>query len=315
MRFWMTTHWPPRERESAAAGDSGVWVPDGREAAGANISPDDKVVVYESRSGPPIIQHHPDGSTTRIKCQIGHEGIIHYGTITERLSALGESQPEEYANGRTLWWRWFASVKVHSRSGFVSRPDLLAILGYKSTYNLHGFGSHHSGLREITGKQYTDIVEKFHSTRPLQLPKYPIPRAGSPTGGGEGPVHKALKEYVAADPSAALGEPGLRTIQMEYPFPTGDRADIVLADQYERVVAVEIEPAVTDSEIVGPLQSIKYRYMLELVCDRASGDSRALLVAHSISEKMQERCRRYGVQCIEVPKSAVTQKKAAGTHL
>jgi len=233
--------------------------------------------------------------------------VIYYGETTEELSALSESQPEEYANGTTVWWRWFAPVNVLSRSGLVPRTDLAVFLGYKPTYNFRGFGTLHSGLKEITKVEYDEIVGAFHRSRPIELPAYPIPPAGAGgTGGGEGEVHRRLKEFVAADPSTALNEPGLRTIRVEYPFPTGDRADIVLADAHDRIVAVEVEPSVADNEIIGPLQAIKYRFMLEWICTRAPGDSRAILVAHSISNTIREVCRTYGVECCEVSTSAVS---------
>ncbi|MCG2710905.1 MAG: hypothetical protein L6416_01010 [Candidatus Omnitrophica bacterium] len=56
-----------------------------------------------------------------------------------------------------------------------------------------------------------------------------------------------------------LNEEGLITIGKEYPFPTNDRADIVLKDKYGRIIGVEIEVEVNDDENAGPIQAIKYR--------------------------------------------------------
>jgi uncharacterized protein YuzE len=55
MKYWLTTHWPPRKGYAHAVGafsddDPYVWLPDGREAAGAGLARDDLVLVYESRS-------------------------------------------------------------------------------------------------------------------------------------------------------------------------------------------------------------------------------------------------------------------------
>jgi hypothetical protein len=74
-----------------------------------------------------------------------------------------------------------------------------------------------------------------------------------------------LKNFVASNPVTALNEPGLRTLGVEYEFPTKDRADIVLVDQHNRIIGVEIEPSVDNIDLVGPLQAIKYQYMLECV--------------------------------------------------
>jgi hypothetical protein len=231
---------------------------------------------------------------------------VHYGQVTQALYSLSDSAPEEYADGSTIWWRWFAPVEVLSRSGFLPRPEVALSLGYKPTYNFRGFGTFHSGLLEISAEQYQDITRKFHDARRLELRSYPVPRApGSGGGDGESAAHRNLKQFVAANASAALGEPGLRTVRVEYPFPTGDRADLVLADAHDRVVAVEVEPSVGEADVVGPLQAIKYRFMLEWVSNREPGDSRAMLVAHSISPQIRGLCRIYGVECIEVPEAKV----------
>ena len=65
----------------------------------------------------------------------------------------------------------------------------------------------------------------------------------------------------------------------------------MLVDRYSRIVAVEIEPEVTATDEAGPLQAIKYRYMLEWSANRALGDSRALLIAHKIDSVIREKCR------------------------
>jgi len=114
-------------------------------------------------------------------------------------------------------------------------------------------------------------------------------------------------EFVAADPSSTINEPGLSTLRVEYSFTSGDRADIVLVDQYSRIVAVEIEiePEVTAMDEAGPLQAIKYRHMLEWSANRAPGDSRALLIAHKIDTVIREKCVKYGVECYEIPRERV----------
>jgi len=181
-------------------------------------------------------------------------------------------------------------------------------LGYKPAYNFHGFGQLHSGLGEISSAGFQNLVTAFHAFKPMVLPSFPITHSGGLGGeGGESSTHLFLKKYVAADPATALGEPGLRTEKKEYSLPTGDRADLVLSDAQERVVGVEIEPAVGKSDIVGPLQAIKYRYMLEWVAHRAPGDSRAFLVAHSIDADMRRLCDSYAVECFEIDKERVDE--------
>lgn len=305
MRYWVTTHWPIRDGH-AEGEESGVWLPEGREAAGAALEVGDHVIVYESRSGRTQLVRRPDGTSCPVRCAEGREGVVYYGRVSEPLHAVADSEPEHYADGTTIWWRWLARLEVLSRSGFLPRPQLLRALGYEPTWNLRGFGTLHSGLLEIAQGQYDDIVASFHAAHPLELRSYPVPRGEKAPGGGiESLAHKRLKTYVADNPSAALRQAGLRTIRLEYPFPTGDRADVVLADEYERVLAVEVEPAVGPADVVGPLQAIKYRFMLEWLSDRAPGDSRAVLVGHTICPEIRELCRRYAVECVEIPEAEV----------
>lgn len=305
MRYWVTTHWPRREGWTDEA-SAAVWLPDGREAAGAQLAVDDRVVVYESRSGRVQLVHRPDGTSYTVRCRTGREGVVYYGRVSEPLHADAQAEPEEYVDGSQIWWRWTARLEVLSRSGFLARQSLLSVLGYDSTWNMRGFGTLHSGLKEITEEQYRQIVSGFHEARPIQLPELPVPRGHGGVGGvGEGETHERLKLHVAGNPEAAIGELGLQTLKVEYPFPSGDRADIVMADAYGRIVGVEVEPSVEDGDVVGVLQAIKYRYMLELMADREPGDSRAILVAHRISQGTRELCARYGVEYVEVPRAIV----------
>lgn len=94
---------------------------------------------------------------------------------------------------------------------------------------------------------------------------------------------------------------------MEFPFDSGDRADVVLEDSAGRVVGCEIELAVDLNDLAGILQAIKYRYMLELVMQREPGDSRALLVAYAISPEAAALCVKYNVQCVTVTEQQVRQ--------
>jgi hypothetical protein len=36
------------------------------------------------------------------------------------------------------------------------------VLGYKSGYNLHGFGQNHSGIREIKNTEYKELLAYAH---------------------------------------------------------------------------------------------------------------------------------------------------------
>ena len=232
--------------------------------------------------------------------------MICYGTVDSSLTAIPDSQPEEYADGSRIRWQWHAPVSICSRSGFIDRTNLNQILGYKSDYNFHGFGDHHSGLKKISESKFNSLVKAFHASRPIRLPPIQPTGGGSRRNGGqEGPVHLNLKSYVASNPEVALKERGLRTLKVEYEFPTNDCADIVLVDRHNRIIGLEIEPTVSGGNQIGLLQAIKYQYMLECHTRRERGDSRGILVAHEISDQVKTIGKQYGIECFEIPRNTV----------
>lgn len=313
MRYWLTTHWPPREGESYGPG-SGIWLPDGRHSHGARIGVGDLVAIYEAASGRTLLRQTAAGDTQRVRCKQGREGVIALGRVTDVLTADPEAEMEEYVDGSKIWWRWFAPVEILSTTGFISRAALLAILGYKATYNFRGFGEHRSGLKELSEETFQSLRSAFVASRPAILPKALV-LPGKGPGAGESEAHRCLKTFVAAAPATVLNEPGLATLQAEYAFGTGDRADIVLTDAFNRIVGVEIEPTVGDSDHLGPLQAIKYRRMLEWACERNPGDSRSFLVAYSITPEMRHRCLKYGIECFTVPLASVEAWAAKSSAL
>lgn len=305
MNYWITTHWPQRFGDDEADVDAGIYLPEGRQQAADDMKTGDMVAVYETKSGRTLVREHQDGSRTEIECQPGHEGMICYGKVESPISSDPESKTNKYTDGSEIWWRWYAPVSVLSRSGFVGRSKILRILGYRPTWNLRGFGDFHSGLKKITKDEFDSLVRVFHASRPIELPVKDARGWSGGGGEGEGAIHLNLKNYVAANPSIALSEPGLRTLTVEYEFPTSDCADIVLADRFNRIVGVEIEPAVDDVNKVGLLQAIKYRYMLECVTEREKGDSRGILIAHRIGRKVKALCKQYGIEHHEISQDIV----------
>ncbi len=322
VKFWLTSHWPPLKGERPSAG---VWIKEGKEAAGKDLRPGDPLLIYETGSGPSELITNPDGSTTRRRRERGRERIIMIAEVDEKLDVDRISTLKEYV-GRTkpIWWKWFASATKISESGFVLRKDVNRVLRnksgrmYKSSYNFHGFGDLQSGLKQIDETEYHALVKKFHSkARPLPIVEkalkiYRRRKGGRPKG--ESPEHRNLKNFVFNAPVAALGVEGLTSVAKEYGFLTDDRADVVLKDRSGNIVGVEVERHVDDTDLEGPLQAIKYRSMLELVTGHRRGDGRAFLVAYRISKRMRRLCAEYGVECFEVKANKVEEWRKSGSR-
>jgi RecB family endonuclease NucS len=115
----------------------------------------------------------------------------------------------------------------------------------------------------------------------------------------EGPLHRELKRAISEDPLSHLGE-RLTLIQIEYPFPTNDRADVLFLDQRKRLYVVEVEVDVGPRDLPGLLQAIKYKHMLAAINGLEPSEVRGVLVARKIDPAIETRARLYGIECKRV---------------
>ena len=308
MNFWLTTHWPHRVGSNHDF-HSGINLPDGREAAEREICPGDMALIFEAKTGRTKLKTLADGTFVKVPCQRGKQGIVTVAKVQTCVEANPGSHPESYVDGSKIWWRWGAKTHEEVATGFVPAFEVNRILGYKENYTFHAFGDRHSGVRRLTQNEYEQLLEMFKKSQPpVVVSSKPNRRGHRTPGGGEGPEHKALKSYVAKEPALALKEVGLRTLKVEYEFPSGDCADIVLVDGLNRPIGVEIEVEQDDAELVGMLQAIKYRYMLAVMHQRPFRESRAVLVAYKLGRKIKELCMKYEVQYVEIDREKIVKQ-------
>ncbi len=121
-------------------------------------------------------------------------------------------------------------------------------------------------------------------------------------GGRESRAHKRLKGFVAAHPQH-LGLDRRLHSTIEYPFPSGDRCDVVFSPDSEQPAVVEVKTQVTRGELVkGIYQAVKYRALLEaLRIDGGHGTVRAFVVAQRVPEEVSLHARRLSVTTVEIP--------------
>jgi len=308
----MTTHWPPDVSEDLENFiPEGIYLPDGREQAGADIEIGDRVLIYQSKTGRPEIKNIK-GNRVVFRLTQGKEGIIAIAEVIGDLEERKGSVASKYTYGKDIWWRWRADTHPISMNGFVPRLRVNQILGYKLGNTLRGFGDYKSGLKKLSESEYNELLGEFKK----HPRKIEIVRKAKKKGGwgphdeiGESKEHRDLKEYVASNPSDILGEPGLETLKIEYPFPSGDKADIVFRDVDGNIIGAEIEINVIGNQIVGVLQAIKYRYMLALMEERKYFETRAFLIAKSISKDIVNLCKKYEVECFVVGDDGRTKKE------
>ncbi len=301
MKYWLTTHWPPLVDEKNRFSNTGAWVPDKKQAVLDEMQPGDMLFIYEAKSGRTIVKRTADGKLHRIPRKPGQQGVVALAKITTAPANLVGSLPDTYADGSQIWWRCKADGRVINSKGFIHRRDLARILGYSEQYPFRGFGNQNSGVKRLSLGEYEAIHSAFLASQNDIKRILRRSRSTGGHGGGEGPTHKSLKEYIAAHPEEALKEGGLRTVEVEYPFATGDRIDVLLEDVDGRPVTVEVEVDCDRTEVAGPLQCMKYRALIAYLCGWRVSEVRTLLAARSIASVVEKRCREYEVEVVRIP--------------
>jgi hypothetical protein len=312
LRYWITTHWPLYRRNRSPHHD-GVYLQEGTQEAGRELHEWDKVLIYESRGGKTRVETLVDGTTRPIESNPGRAGIVTVADISSSLTKVNPAQAiQTYTDGTTKNWAWEAKTKNHISSGFVPLAAVNRALGYAPGSVLRGFGDRNSGLKEIDKATYDTLVQLFRrsSEKTAHAPApggKPPPPGHWREGGGEGPEHLALKEYVAKHPALVFGEPDIETVKVEYPFPSGDQADIILKDEAGRFIGVEIEIEQRDGQLEGLLQAIKYRHMVAVTEGARFDECRAALIAYRLAKTIKNLARKYDVETFELDRRKVTE--------
>ncbi len=109
---------------------------------------------------------------------------------------------------------------------------------------------------------WDEVLEALELT-PTGVGLAPVITNAAFGGGGEGPEHLALKNFICANPQLVGLKVGDLPGEPEYPLPSGDSVDVVFA-QKRRIHAVEVKPAAASLEDVtrGLFQCVKYRAVL-----------------------------------------------------
>ena len=163
--------------------------------------------------------------------------------------------------------------------------------------------------------EFTDRVEAcrtFDDATP-EVPgleqRPPASRGGNTGGGGEGPIHAALKARIKADPVGTIGErltwiseDLTERLGDEIAFITGDRVDLLMKDEDGNYVVIEVEPQIGPGDHIGFHQAAKYWVLVALAKGIALERVRRMVAATSIDSALRSRYRRlYGIESFEVP--------------
>lgn len=124
--------------------------------------------------------------------------------------------------------------------------------------------------RELINTHLSKIFEYEHWRELLNhlnlksLPQIQLPSQGGYNGGGEGEKHKALKKFIANNPSS-IGLPKNTPVgETEFNIPSGDSIDVVFQLE-NQTVAVEVKSSLSNNNdlVRGLYQTIKYQAVCE----------------------------------------------------
>ncbi|MDY7540126.1 hypothetical protein QN372_06055 [Undibacterium sp. RTI2.1] len=122
-------------------------------------------------------------------------------------------------------------------------------------------------------------------------------------GGGEGPEHKFLKEYVANNPHAIGLPKSTPAGTTEYRLSSGDVLDVSF--QYKKSwVGVEVKSRISDHADItrGIFQCVKYQAVLDamLISEAKDQNTNTILVLESeLPEHLRPLCNLLGVEVID----------------
>ena len=160
MKYWLTTHWPPIPQDKVQY-PLRVWIEDGKESVGRSLATGDRVLVYETKYGPPRRVTGVSGSARKVASIPGRQGIVSATIATGALAKDASFEKFIYDDGSQRWWCWHAPLQATLTKGLVPRMEVNRVLGYKPGYVFRGFGARGSGLKEITKTQYSELVELY----------------------------------------------------------------------------------------------------------------------------------------------------------
>lgn len=129
-------------------------------------------------------------------------------------------------------------------------------------------------------------------------------KTGKSGGGGEGPEHRALKEFVRVNPSAVGLPSGFPYGIVEAPLPSGDKLD-VLFHARSRMLAVEVKSRISnDVDLTrGLFQCVKYRAVMEAERGFKGGNHRldaVLVVGRKFPDNLKPLQSSLGVEVFEL---------------
>lgn len=129
-------------------------------------------------------------------------------------------------------------------------------------------------------------------------------KTGRSGGGGEGPEHRALKEFVRDNPSVVGLPNGFPRGTVEAPLPSGDKLDVLFYAR-SRMLAVEVKSRISNTVDLtrGLFQCVKYQTVMEVERGLRNGTysiDAVLVVGREFPDSLKPLRNSLGIEVVEV---------------
>lgn len=150
MRNWLTTHYPHPYQDDLPWH---IYLQREHKHAVNGIANGDRVFFYEYKYQKPL----KDGT----EYPQGRVGIVRVAFVSGGMYArVKHDAVAEYSDGSIGDWMWGVPTGNFDVDGFVSRQDVLSVLGYKPGSYLRGFNAG-TGVMEIGSEQAERLAKLF----------------------------------------------------------------------------------------------------------------------------------------------------------
>ncbi len=150
MADWLTTHYAHRDADDEPWH---IFLQRQYRDAVSGIAVGDRVFFYEYRG----CRQHKHRSDRRE----GAQGIVRVGTVSGGILYDRDAEVE-YADGTVADWCWRVPTENIDAGGFVSRADVLKVIGYKPNSYLRGFNGG-TGVMRLSAGQGKALLLLFKS--------------------------------------------------------------------------------------------------------------------------------------------------------
>lgn len=212
------------------------------------------ILVRQAKAGTPIFYEHLADEVS-----MPNPRNLNYplGCIGDALNDLSDEWDDEIPHIQALVKNQHTNLPGPGFDGFLEQK------GEKWSNAKERRAIIESYWAKIAAYPYWDDVLEALKLAPTATDLAPIIASAARGGGGEGPDHLALKNYVCANPQCVGLKVGDPAGEPEYGLPSGDCIDVVFA-QKRRIHAVEVKPAGSGVEDItrGLFQCVKYRAVL-----------------------------------------------------